>query len=271
MTTIQNQELSVELLDPNKDLDFFGTRYCTAGYIFQIEDMRRGPLLSGPTYPESFNTFDGQGIPDSFNHVPLRNQRQAGTDALVLGIGICDLEQDRVVEFARWDIRTERQSVEFITVHSYQRFEAELRRRITLEGRSVISETRLINRGAGHLPVSWFPHPFFPQPDHPELCALSIPHGMPDNPGYMMGANGFIRRRGKPEKGGHFQALPHSASTPLTVLQRHEKLGIVAGRTSYVPSCFPIWGNEATFSWEPYFERTAAAGETLRWSVEYHF
>jgi hypothetical protein len=71
MFSLENHHLSVHVLDPENDRDRFGTRYNTGGYIFQIEDARHGPLLSGPTYPESFNTFDGQGIPDGFRN-PLR-------------------------------------------------------------------------------------------------------------------------------------------------------------------------------------------------------
>ncbi|MEC7281971.1 MAG: hypothetical protein VXU50_07875, partial [Verrucomicrobiota bacterium] len=64
--TLQNEVLSVDVLDPVADRERFGTRYCTGGYIFQVTDANYGPLLSGPTYPDSFNTYDGQGIPDAF-------------------------------------------------------------------------------------------------------------------------------------------------------------------------------------------------------------
>ena len=74
MYTIQNQNLAITLLDPVADQERFGTRYCTGGYIFQVDDGKVGPLLSGPTYPDSFNVFDGQGIPDAFSHNPLRDK-----------------------------------------------------------------------------------------------------------------------------------------------------------------------------------------------------
>jgi hypothetical protein len=76
--TLANETLTVELLDPALDRDRFGVRYCTGGYIFQIRDATLGDLLSGPTYPASFNWFDGQGIPDAFNLSPLASARTLG-------------------------------------------------------------------------------------------------------------------------------------------------------------------------------------------------
>ena len=77
MYPLSNTDLQVELLDPLADQARFGIRYCTGGYIFQITDARHGPLLTGPTYPEDFNWFDGQGIPDAFNLAPLHDSTTA--------------------------------------------------------------------------------------------------------------------------------------------------------------------------------------------------
>ena len=71
MYSLKNESLEVSILDPLADQQRFGTRYCTGGYIFQVVDPKLGDLLSGPTYPDSFNVFDGQGIPDAFNLSPL--------------------------------------------------------------------------------------------------------------------------------------------------------------------------------------------------------
>ena len=63
MYTLANDTLEVSILDPLADRERFDTRYCTGGYIFQISDTSHGDLLSGPTYPDDFDWFNGQGRP----------------------------------------------------------------------------------------------------------------------------------------------------------------------------------------------------------------
>jgi len=96
MYTLSGETLEVAILDPVADQERFGVRYCTGGYIFQVTDRSHGPLLTGPTYPHSFNWFDGQGIPDAFNLGPLLEQPDSGPNALIIGIGECDLQARQV-------------------------------------------------------------------------------------------------------------------------------------------------------------------------------
>jgi hypothetical protein len=65
--------------------------------------------------------------------------------------------------------------------------------------------------------------------------------------------------------------LRHDAHSRLVVLQKHPVVGLVAGTCSYAPAFFPIWGNANTFSWEPFLERTVAAGHALTWWIDYDF
>ena len=122
MYSLKNDQLEVEVLDPVADRQRFGTRYCTGGYIFQVTDAVHGPLMSGPTYPESFNAFDGQGIPDAFNLSPLRNAREEGTQALILGIGRCDLAENKVEEFCTWEVEAAASTLGMRTEHSFLHF-----------------------------------------------------------------------------------------------------------------------------------------------------
>ena len=104
MYTLSNDQLVVSILNPVADQSRFGVRYCTGGYIFQVSDARLGELMSGPTSPDSFNWFDGQGIPDAFNQHPLRDPKGNGETALIIGIGLCNLTERTVTEFCAWDV-----------------------------------------------------------------------------------------------------------------------------------------------------------------------
>lgn len=271
MLQLQNEELSVEILDPSADQQRFGVRYCTGGYIFQIHDKQHGALLTGPTYPESFNWFDGQGIPDSFNLSPLRQSGGNDEEVEIIGIGRCDLVKKQVLTFCSWEVERDIRTIKFMTTQQFAGFDFQLERTVSLLGRTVRSHTKITNHGEAFIPMAWFPHPFYPQPDTDELCRLSIPVSVPENEGYFIADNGFIHRKNFPERAGFYQALDQQAQSPLTITQRHPDLGMVSASCSYVPTFFPIWGNQHTFSWEPFFERLIAPQQALSWWIDYDF
>ncbi|MEM7030518.1 MAG: hypothetical protein AAF629_13190, partial [Chloroflexota bacterium] len=186
MYSLKNDTLEVQVLDPIADQARFGTRYCTGGYIFQINDAAQGPLLSGPTYPESFNTFDGQGIPDAFNRSPLRDPASTDPKALIIGVGICDLEADTVLEFCSWDVTQTDNSLQMKTTHQFQGYSLALERIVALHGRTVHSQIHLSSQGYGPVPITWFPHPFYPHLETDELCRFNTPVCFPDSPVYEL-------------------------------------------------------------------------------------
>ena len=269
MFTLKNSTLEVELLDPIADSARFGPRYCSGGYIFQVTDATHGPLLTGPTYPDSFDQFNGQGIPDAFNLAPLRAAE--GDTAMLLGIGLCDLKKNVIVEPCQWQIEQGEGFAKFTTNHAFNDWSVDLVRTVRLINRTIRSETQVTNTGKRFLPISWFPHPFYPHPDTDELIKLNIPVSFGKSSGYAQVESGFIARTGWPWTGGHYQPLDHAATNPLVVIQKHPKLGQVTATCSYVPAFFPIWGNPITFSWEPFFERTVAPGQDASWAIDYDF
>ncbi len=272
MLTLQNIQLTVEILDPSADQARFGVRYCTGGYIFQVHDASHGPLLSGPTYPDAFNWFDGQGIPDAFNLAPLKTG-ESDPVALILGIGLCDLAAKTIQAACQWQIEPTDAAVRFTTQHTFHDWTIELERTVSLLERTVRSETMVRNGGRRPFPLCWFPHPFFPQlpAGHDELIKLNLPVTFPENAGYTLAANGFINRKGWPWAEGRYQALDHQAMTNLIIIQRHPQLGQMTATCSYAPTFFPIWGNQHTFSWEPFLERTIASGQAVSWQIDYDF
>jgi hypothetical protein len=271
MLHLRNDELTIDVLDPVADRARFGVRYCTGGYVFQVHDKQRGELLSGPTYPASFNWFDGQGIPDAFNLGPLTSTKTTG-EALIVGIGVCDLVARKVKTFDEWRVTTGATELAFTMTQRYEQHALSLERKVSLAGRTVRSWTSLTNLAEGMLPIRWFPHPFYPQTATDDLLWVNAPLAWKDGEhGYGLERNGFIARRGWPWAEGKYLPLDHEATAPLVLLQRHPKLGLVGASLSYVPDYFPIWGNPQTFSWEPFLERTVGPAQSLAWWIDYSF
>lgn len=268
--TLENDNLRVSLLDPQIDRDKRGTRFCSGGYIFQIDDAEHGPLLSGPWYPERFEPFDGQGIPDSFSRIPLRDPADP-FQALIIGVGTVDLRDDSVVEYCDWQVDVGSDHYTFLTRHRFAGYSMTLRREVHLDGRVVSSRTRIQNESVISYPVSWFPHPFYPQPESNRLCRINVPVSLRENDGYELDDSGFIARKAWPWARDHFLVLDHEATQYVRVDMDHRSLGLVSASFGYVPGYFPIWGNENTFSFEPYYERHIGAGQTLAWHVDWDF
>lgn len=106
MIALKNNSPSVSVLDPVADRNRLSTRYCSCGSIFQVEDSSRGILLSCPTFPDSYNLFDGQGAPDAFQSHLVVEQDADDSPSLVLGIGIglVDAKANVVGEWCQWGI-----------------------------------------------------------------------------------------------------------------------------------------------------------------------
>ncbi|MFW6368810.1 MAG: hypothetical protein ACOCZ9_03635, partial [Spirochaetota bacterium] len=263
-----NDSLEVSILDPIADRGRMGPRYCTGGYIFQIQDNHR-PLLSGPTYPESFNWFDGQGIPDSFAPGALRAARSPSSHALIPGIGLCDTSARTVLEYCEWTVRAEARRIAFRTTQQWEDYSFVLDREVNLSGRVVSSRTRLENLGSEQMPISWFPHPFYPLPSDGALCSFPAPVELAPGSTFFVGDDGYLRCS-DPAALQPVSVRCHG-SGPLSVLQRHPLLGLVAARYSFPAAHIVAWANPNTFSFEPYLEQTIGRGMALEWLAEYHF
>jgi hypothetical protein len=76
MIELENGLLRVEVLHPSGDARRLGSRYCHGGFVWQVSEHRRGeagpkPLLSGPVFPAEPPVFDGQGLPEAFQPLPI--------------------------------------------------------------------------------------------------------------------------------------------------------------------------------------------------------
>jgi hypothetical protein len=284
MYTLQNSSLSISVLDPVADASRMGARYCTGGYIYQVTDARRGHLLSGPQYPAPEpNTFDGQGAPDMF-HNPLGIDRDRGTEEVAcIGVGRfhrADPAQPfniggnyKVIEYLGWEVDSAPGRLAMHTQTTFHEWGYSLARILTLEDRTLTSRTEIKNHGSAGLDLRWFAHPFFPlTPDH-VLCRFVSPRvRLPETPGYYLNADGYICRKTDFDwtRGGCYQVLELDPSeNGLETIEKDPKVGEVLIKTDFTPGHLPIWGNQNTFSFEPYYIRALAPGEETAWTISY--
>ncbi len=99
MLNIESGGLRVEVLEPVLDRTLMGTRFCAGGQVYQVYDKDHGALLSGPTYPGSYNSFDSQGLPDGFTVYPGFEKCEIGDAVMVIGVGLARYT-DKVIDIS---------------------------------------------------------------------------------------------------------------------------------------------------------------------------
>ena len=271
MYSIASDALTVSILDPAKDQDRFGTRYCTGGYIFEVIDNRTGRnIMTGPTYPYDFHTFHGQGIPDTFNHIPLYLPED--DMHLILGIGKCDLKKNCIVELCKWGLAlsTDQKSTIFTTRHKEGPYDLSIIRTISVEGTRITSKTRLQNHVNVVVPIEWYPHPFFPPRKDGRFFTVSDKSEFDNPTGYFEFDNGNIRRIFGVDQELSFQPMK-PGENPM-VAEIHTDRGYSCRMwTDYMSQFTPIWANNNTCSIEPYLNTVLFGNNSLEWTVTYEY
>ena len=282
MYTLKNDQLAVSILDPVEDVARLGSRYCTGGYIWQVTDAQKGKLIAGPEYPKEPNTFDGQGMPDMFIQALGAEEAPVGGEVGCIGVGRVrrtsqepfDVRYHReVIAFVQWQVKAGEDEVNMQTDAEFKDWAYHLERDVRLEGRAILSRTSISSQGKAPLPVRWFAHPFFPLTEDNALCRFSMPFSLPENPGFFINDEGFVTRKANHDwRKGWFQPVDyHKQRDAMTAVEKHPLVGEVTVTTDFMPAFLPIWGNERTFSFEPYFERELASGQSAAWKIEYRF
>jgi hypothetical protein len=280
---LKNSDLTVSILDPINNVDLCGSRYCVGGYIWQITDARKGELLSGPEYPNPQpNLFDGQGAPDHFI-TPYGADAPVGGEVRAIGVGrirrTSEIEpfsvrhNPEVIEFVQWAVTQDGNRLTMQTSDAINDWGYQLTREVTLNGRTVHSRTAIENQGQATLPIRWYAHPFFPPTPDRVYCRVTPPVSLPENPTYFLNEDNFICKLPDHDNVPKwFLALDYAKEgDSMTFVQRHPLVGEVTAVTDFMPDWLPIWSNTRTFSFEPYFIRELAAGESAAWSIDYRF
>jgi hypothetical protein len=278
--TLEDADLTVKILDPVADAEKLGSRYCSGGYVWQVEDERHGALFSGPCFPDPEPPpFDGQGLPEVFETALGQDRAKVGDDVWVIGVGRVRRESANapfhvrdnpmVVERTTWAIEASPKSVSMRSHESFMDFELALERTTSLEGRTLTSKTELSNLGRREIPVRWFAHPFFPWPGG-ECFFPSLEMSLPENPGFLTNARGFVERRPEYDWTKGCYVVPKVAlGGELEVVQQHPLVGEIRVACRFPLGWLALWGNDRTVSFEPFHQTVLAPGAQSVWAMEY--
>lgn len=286
MLHLEASGLRVSVLDPVADRARLGSRYVTGGYIWQVEDLAKGNLLSGPVHPKPDPSgWDGQGLPEAFEIALGQHRARPGDDVWVIGVGRVKRESPvkpfhvrnnpAVAEFAAWEVAASPTSVVMTSQQDFREWSLRLVRSVRLEGRTLVSSTRVSNTGAVELPLRWFAHPFFPLAGL-ECFGFSrenvFPFWVAEAGGFEYDAGGWIRRKaGYDWRKGCYQLVQAPFGYPLEAEVRHPLLGRMTVACEFPLAFLPIWANENTMSFEPYLQTQVLPGGSYAWAMRYSF
>ncbi|MDQ3003166.1 MAG: hypothetical protein M3Y08_18135 [Fibrobacterota bacterium] len=286
MFHLDSAGLRVSILDPVADRKHIGSRYCAGGYIWQVTDAAKGPLFSGPEFPNPDpRPFDGQGVPEVFEIALGAATAKVGEDVWVIGVGRVRRESPlkpfhvrnnfTIMELAPWKTVHAGAMLTMTSRQNFKDWDFSLERRVVLKGRTLISTTVIKNQGKADVPIRWFAHPFFPHAGF-ECGKLSVecdfPSWVPVAGGFRFNAKGALERNPEHDwKSGCYQLLNLPFGAPMDIIQKHPALGEVKIECKFPVAWMPLWANENTVSFEPYYHTVLHPGSQTEWSIRYGF
>ena len=283
MIILENSKLRVSILHPVDDRERLGARYCTGGYVYQVEDKTLGPLFSGPEYPSlSPSVINGQGMPDVFQFTFFDDPEERPPVKMIIGVGLLDNGVGQkasdlhfslpVSEPCTWETTIDAGSVFMHTRQSQAGRSLELGRTLRLSERTLASTTLLKNTGNGEMEFRWFAHPFFPRMADDESCTPDFTFVLPECGAFYTDKGGAIGfNKSFDWIAGGFQPLEGTAGQRFGVRQHHPLCGSVRVDGDFPLHRVVLWANEKTFSIEPFLERTLQPGDEYAWTLTYRF
>jgi len=280
MLYISNSVLKISILHPEIDTQYLGSRYCRGGYIWQVDSMKHGPLLSGPSFPDPHpSVFDGQGIPDVFETAIGSATVTVGECVHVIGVGDVLRSSDitpfhvrwnpTVIAPCQWRIVQASDVIEMSTTPVFKGYRYHLTKSVRLGTSGWTIKVSLHNAGTIPIPVRWFIHPFFPLNSGELYCHLSLPLTIPDNPGFECHDNRITLVKKYDWKNGCYRTVSVPWDSPISISVNHLHAKKITMNTSYGLSWLPIWANNNTFSIEPFYSKFLVPGESGEWNVEF--
>ena len=281
MFTIFNDIMKVSIIDPVENILHLGSRYCTGGYIWQIYHNKFGNVLSGPHYPTEFPPpFDGQGAPEIFESAPNADTTPVGNFVVVPGVGKIKKtspivpfhakNNPEVIEFCTWEVRQKPTMLTMTTTQSNNDYQSIITRTITLNESTVTSKTDFSNNGTKSFNIRWFAHPFFPLNADNRCCFFSLPVEIPKSHAFAIDANNVLSIKKTIDRSrSSYTHLTIPVHTQMKLYQIHPIAGIITIIPNFNIVKMPVWTNERTFSFEPYFEATVQPGEHASWGISY--
>ncbi len=275
MYRLSNAHLTLQVLDPVADEDRLGTRYVSGCYVYAVVDSKLGNMLAGPVYPhDPPAVFHGQGMPEAFrDSLAVDDGRR-----MVIGNAIVSQEPDpdemntwQIEERCTWEVEHGDTQLRMATQQRLGDWSVQVERRLVLNDRGVLSETRVTNDGPEVLPLVWYAHPFFPWPDDGVCRSFTSDLTMPENPGFGLDDEGQIVRKADHDwDKGQFVKIEGCQGRDVRA-QYHHPRGQITVHNDFELAQMPIWGNSCTVSFEPHLEKTLASSTVFSWSLVYSF
>jgi hypothetical protein len=121
--------------------------------------------------------------------------------------------------------------------------------------------------------LEWFAHPFFALVSGEVQAELSGEAELPANAGFTLASVSLAqKRRFTRADDGHMErGLQLPPNQPLSARFEHSAVTHVQFETSFAPDSCVLWGNDRTFSIEPYLSLDLAPGEQRDWHLTYRF
>jgi hypothetical protein len=284
MLYLKNELYTVEVLDPAEDLGLLGARYCRGGQVFQVKSKGGKELFSGPNFPNDYNPFDSQGLPDAFNSYPNLEGAKLGDDIFVIGVGLVKYAKPIETFFAcdnrdlkqsvEWDVKQSDNSLSFECKDEYQGWAYTFKKKLELIDGKLKFDFELKNTGEKVLPVSWFAHPFFFHNKNQGIGKLPVEQEA--NPFYEKDSEGKFYARLPQNYDGAVhntfamgQAIQNGDA--LSIPYQHDQLSGFKIDCRFQVAQFPVWFNDKTTSPEPFLIDELRSGDKLSWGIDYTF